>query len=84
MSYLLNRVAYQITTDTALLGAFRTNREMLLESFGLEASQRVALVGMDVVALWRLGLHPLLLMQLASASGVSLAALVSAFGVEPG
>lgn len=78
VNYELNRLLFDLGRDTALASRFKLFPQEVVAGRSLDDAERSALVSVDVSALARLGAHPLLLMQLAGISGISMDELARA------
>ncbi len=70
-SFGLSDLAFRLTIDEALLAEFRSgDRDSVIDSANLAESERAALLSCDPAALLEVGLHPLILLQLAFVLGL--------------
>ncbi len=77
----LNRLANDLSNDPRLLQAFSTGKgQEMREAYGVEAGGFEALVGRDLATLQRLGVHPLIILKFAIASGMELETARAALG----
>ena len=65
--YDLEHYLFRLKNEPAMQAALAKHPEAHLESFGVEGEAREAILVKDVAALWRLGIHPLLLVPLSRA-----------------
>lgn len=62
--YDLQRYLYRLKNEPEMQDAFLSNREAHMLSHGLTEQERKAMSDKDLIALWRYGVHPLLLAPL--------------------
>lgn len=72
--YDLEFYLYQLKSDAGMQAALASDPEGHLRSQPIEEEARKAIVNKDLVSLWRMGVHPLLLTPLARLLGISPAA----------
>gem|GEM_PF-5891709 len=72
--YRLSKLVYRLTTDAALAEAFKRDPESILQSAEIAPELAEAVRRGDLLALYRRGLHPLLLMQLSLMLGIDIQA----------
>ncbi|WP_149829607.1 hypothetical protein [Streptomyces tailanensis] len=65
-SYALNQLCYQAAQDPRLRADLQTDPEATLEGLPLSADERGELLAGDIRALYDRGVHPLLLVRLAT------------------
>jgi len=65
--YEVQRLIHRLNIDPAAVERFRTAPAALLQEYALDDAERAALLAGDVPALWRMGVHPLLLLHYARA-----------------
>lgn len=76
MSYALDRAVHRLTRASEPLAVLFGPRDDVGDRLGLtDADELRALVQMDLAELAERGLHPLLVMRLAAASGMSMSEL---------
>lgn len=64
-------VLFRIKNDPAAREAFKADRAQFVAQFNLSAEEARALVLGNVAELWRLGVHPLLLVAFSRIAGMS-------------
>ncbi|MCY4551825.1 MAG: hypothetical protein OXC28_26110 [Defluviicoccus sp.] len=65
-SYELNKAIHHIYIDRDRTMAFRDGDHAVLDRFGLDESERAALVARDFPRLWAMDVHPVLLFHLSA------------------
>lgn len=73
MNYALNKLLYGLANDAAISRSFEADPVTTAASYGVETDQLDAILRVDVSKLAEVGVHPLLLMGYALASGMSVA-----------
>jgi hypothetical protein len=63
--YAINKFLYRLENDPAYLERAKADVGATLQDLPLTPAERVAITGGDVATLYRLGVHPFLLMRLA-------------------
>jgi hypothetical protein len=69
--YELENYLFRLKNDPAMQRALLTDPEAHLAGQGLDDVAKDAIVAKDVVALWHLGVHPLLLVPLSRFLGIA-------------
>ena len=69
--YQVQKLLFQVNRDREVRARFLGERELLVSEFDLSTAERQALLATDFHALYRMGVHSLLLGPLAAAFGVS-------------
>jgi len=69
--YDLEHYLFRLKNDPALQQALAANPQEHLEAQELNENAKRAILGKDVVALWHMGVHPLLLVPLSRFLGIS-------------
>jgi hypothetical protein len=67
----VQRLIHRLNVEPGTVEEFRADPAALLAEHALDAAERRALVDGDLAALWRLGVHPLLMLHYARARGVA-------------
>jgi hypothetical protein len=76
--HAVERLLYELNRDPAKVAEFREHPERLLERYALTEEERGWLVGRDVLALYRHGVHPLLLAPASRFFGIEQSAFRAA------
>ena len=61
--YEVQRLIHTLNVDPAQAERFRTEPAAVLAGYELDEPERAALLDADTVALWNLGVHPLLMLH---------------------
>jgi hypothetical protein len=69
--YEVQKLLFHVNRDRAIRARFLDERERLVADYGLTEEERRAVLETDFQALYRMGVHSLLLGPLAAALGVS-------------
>jgi hypothetical protein len=69
--YQVQKLLFQVNRDRQVRSRFLTDREALVGEYGLTEDERRAVLGADFHALYRMGVHSLLLGPLAATLGLS-------------
>ena len=69
--YQVQKLLFHVNRDREARARFLGERELLVRDYGLTADERQAVLNTDFCALYRMGVHSLLLGPLAAALGVS-------------
>ncbi len=68
--YEVQRLMHEIHRDHSYRERYLADRESTLTEYSLSEAERAALLNDDIVGLWEMGCHPLLLLMYARATGV--------------
>ena len=68
--YDLEHYLFRLKNEPALQAGLVAEPEAQLRALGIEGDARDAILAKDVAALWRLGVHPLLLVPLSRTLGM--------------
>jgi hypothetical protein len=68
--YEVQRAIYYLNVTDGAIERFRAEPDAVLASYDLAESERRALIDGDAAALWRLGVHPLMMLHFARISGI--------------
>ena len=63
--YEMQRLIHDLNVQPALVERFRAAPDVVLDEYALDEAERAALRDGDLAALWRLGLHPLMMLHYA-------------------
>ena len=69
--YQVQKLLFHVNRDREVRARFRNERELLVGDYDLTTDERRAILEMDFHALYRMGVHSLLLGPLAAELGVS-------------
>lgn len=69
-SHNLERYLFDLKNDPALQAELKAGNADLIR-YGMEEAERRAISGLDVVTLWRMGVHPLLLVPFSRFAGIT-------------
>jgi hypothetical protein len=61
--YEVERLIHRLNVEPALVARYRETPEAVLDEYTLDDAERAALKDGDAAALWRLGVHPLLMLH---------------------
>jgi len=65
--YEVQRLIHKLNVEPGVRERFREAPEDLLAEYALEDAERAALLEGDTAALWRMGVHPLMMLHYARA-----------------
>ncbi len=68
--YEVERLIHKLNVDPALLARYRETPTAVLDEYTLDEAERTALATGDAAALWRLGVHPLLMLHYTRAQRI--------------
>ena len=77
-AYEVGRLIFDLRKDGQLAAEFRTNRDGVMERYGLTAEERAAVRNKDVKFIYRLGVNPYLIIGAGGFLGMSRAELILA------
>lgn len=69
--YQVQKLLFQVNRDEQVRGRFMAERDALVAEYGLTEPERRALLEPDFHALYRMGVHSLLLAPLAATLGIA-------------
>jgi len=69
-SHNLNRYLFDLKNTPGLQAELKNKSHTRLAEYSLSAAESQAVVDFDVVALWRMGAHPLLLVPFSRFAGI--------------
>ena len=75
--YEVQRLIHRLNVDPALVDRFRAAPADVLAEYALEDEERKALADGDMAALWRIGVHPLLMLHFVRARQVPMPEMYS-------
>ena len=61
--YEVERLIHKLNVDPAHVTRYRETPDVVLDEYALDPAERTALTSGDAAALWRLGVHPLLMLH---------------------
>ncbi len=61
--YEMQRLIHRLNVDAAVTERFRADAAAVMAEYDLDEAERAALANGDTAALWRMGVHPLLMLH---------------------
>ncbi len=74
--YEVQRFIHRLNVEPAFAARFRESPEEALAGYALDEAERTALLAGDMAALWRMGVHPLLMLHYGRARRIPLPELL--------